>query len=122
MQLAQLYVFTTYIALDLEQAVYNSNQDIVEVKQLKRIVDYKSWIKPFIDTPHYHTAPHNFVFRLSNEGKAVMHYRKWSSDSWLPAAPKEGLSLLKVGIIVDNVACCNTKYLLNRIHLKVLQS
>ena len=37
--------------LDLEQAVCNSNQEIVGVKQLRRVFDYKSWLLPYIETP-----------------------------------------------------------------------
>lgn len=76
--------------------MYNSDQVIVEVKQLKRVFDYKSWLLPYIETPHHHTAPHNFLFRMGSERKVVMFYRNWSSDDWLPAPPKDGLTILKV--------------------------
>ena len=76
--------------------MYNSNQEIVGVKQLRRVFDYKSWLLPYIETRHNHTAPHNFLFHLGSKGKVVMFYRNWSSDDWLPAPPKDGLMILKV--------------------------
>lgn len=81
---------------DLELAVYNSNQEVISVAQFKQMVDYKAWLRPYIETPHHHTIPHNFLFRLGSSGKVVMRYRNWSSDTWLPSAPDEGVVILKV--------------------------
>lgn len=81
---------------DLKEAVYNSNQEVTSVKQLSAVYDYKTWLKPFIITPHNHTAPHNFLFRCNESGSSVMLYRNWSTDEWLPQTPNDGLMLLKV--------------------------
>ena len=51
---------------------------------LNAIYDFKSWLSPQINTPHNHTMPHYFMFQCNDQGKAVMYYRKWSSDQWLP--------------------------------------
>jgi hypothetical protein len=66
------------------------------VTQLKQLYDYKKWVKPHIDTPHEHTNPHNFLFRLNSKKEAIMLYRNWSSDSWISGPEGEGLKLLKV--------------------------
>ena len=92
--------------IDLEEAVFQSSHDIVGAKQLRRILDYKSWLLPYIETPHHHTAPHNFLFRMGSEEKVVMFYRNWSSDNWLPAPPNDGLTILKVYYIVTNNNSC----------------
>ena len=93
------FVFKTpssFSLKDLKEAVYNSNQEVTSVKQLSAIYDYKTWLKPFINTPHNHTAPHNFLFRCNESGNAVMLYRNWSSDEWQPQTPDDELMLLKV--------------------------
>ena len=86
--------------IDLEQAVYNSDQEIVGVKQLRRVFDYKSWLLPYTETPHNHTAPHNFHFCMGSGGKVVMFYCNWSSNDWLPAPPKDGLTILKIITVI----------------------
>lgn len=93
------FVFKTPFSFslkDLKEAVYNSNQEVTSVKQLSAIYDYKTWLKPFINTPHNHTAPHNFLFQCNESGSAVMLYRNWSSDEWRPQTPDDELMLLKV--------------------------
>ena len=81
---------------ELEEAVLNSDQKIVGARDVHELYDIKSWMKPYIDTPHGHTNPHNFLFRQNRNGRAEMLYRNWSSDPWLPAAPEPGKLLLKV--------------------------
>ena len=85
-----------YCYAELEEAILNSDQRIIRVRQIEELYDIKAWIKPYINTPHGHTNPHNFLFRQSTSGRAEMLYRNWSSDPWLPAAPEPGLLLLKV--------------------------
>ena len=77
----------------MKEALYHSDQDIKSVKKLEYLFDVKSWIIPYIDTPHNHTNPHNFMFRNNENGEAVMLYRNWSSDTWVTS---DGLKLLKV--------------------------
>ena len=86
----------THTHPDLKQAAYNSNHDITSVKNFTVLYDYKSWLSPYINTPHNHTTPHNFLYQMDARGKAVMVYQNWSSDQWLPSHPKPGLELLKV--------------------------
>lgn len=74
----------------------NSNQEITSVKCLDAIYDYKGWLSPHINTPHNHTTPHNFMFQCDEKGTALMYYRNWSSDEWLPPPPQPGIELLKV--------------------------
>ena len=93
------FVFNTLFSFslkDLKEAVYNSNQEVTSVKQLSAVYDYKTWLKPFINTPHGHTSPHNFLFQCNEKGSAVMFYRNWSTDEWLPKTPDDGVMLLKV--------------------------
>ena len=84
------------LILDLQEAVYNSDQRIVEVKSIDEVYDIKGWLTPHIDTPHNHTNPHSFLFRANQDGKAEMFYRNWSSDTWKPTSPEAGLFLLNV--------------------------
>ena len=72
-----------YIALELKEAVLNCDQQVMDVSEVDMIHDVESWLLPHIDTPHGHTNPHNFLFRLGGGGKAEMHYRNWSADPWL---------------------------------------
>ena len=46
----------THTHPDLKQAAYNSNHDITSVKNFTVLYDYKSWLSPYINTPHYHTT------------------------------------------------------------------
>ena len=87
---------TCMLILDLQEAVYNSDQRIVEVKSIDEVYDIKGWLTPHIDTPHNHTNPHSFLFRANQDGKAEMFYRNWSSDTWKPTSPEAGLFLLNV--------------------------
>ena len=80
---------------DLKEALQQQSR-VTSVKQLSAVYDYKTWLKPFIITPHNHTAPHNFLFRCNESGSSVMLYRDWSTDEWLPQTPNDGLMLLKV--------------------------
>ena len=82
----------------------NSNHHVVKVTEIQEVYDDKTWLKPCIDTPHRHTSPHNFLFRRNQHGKAEMLYRNWSSDAWMPQAPKTGLVLLKVSILLSRAA------------------
>ena len=93
------FVFNTLFSFslkDLKEAVYNSNQEVTSVKQLSAVYDYKTWLKSFINTPHGHTSAHNFLFQCNEKGSAVMFYRNWSTDEWLPKTPDDGVMLLKV--------------------------
>ena len=86
------------IHLDLKQGILSSDHQLQEVSEIDQVFDAKAWIKPQIDTPRGHTNPHNFLFRMGENGKAEMLYRNWSSDEWIPRAPERGLQLLKVSI------------------------
>ena len=77
----------------LKEAVWISNQEVTSVKQLSAMYDYMTWLKPFINTPHNHTAPHNFLFRCNVSGSAEMLYQNWSTDEWLPQTPNDGLKV-----------------------------
>ena len=90
-----------YLALELKEAVLNSDQEVMAVSEVDMIHDIKSWLVPHINTPHGHTNPHNFLFRLGESEKAEMQYRNWSTDSWLPLAPEPGVVLLKVSTTCD---------------------
>ena len=82
--------------LDIEQRFIDSNQSVAGVSSLKYIFNIRDWIAPCLDEIKYHTTPHVFLFRRDeDQGKAVMYYKHWSSDPWIP---KEGLILLKVYI------------------------
>ena len=66
------------------------------MSSLKYIFNIRDWIAPCLDEIKYHTTPHVFLFRREEDrGKAVMYYKHWSSEPWIP---KEGLILLKVYI------------------------
>ena len=70
---AHLKKNSAYTLGDLEQAVYNNNQDVVPVTQLKRMLDYNSWLH-CDTTSSYHSS------QLS---------------LWLPTLPDEGIIILK---------------------------
>ena len=65
---------------------------------LENIRDARLWLGPFIQELHGHSQPHCFRFTLSEDGYAMMHYKRWSHEQW----STEGLMLLKVRI---KVAC-----------------
>ena len=52
--------------------------------------DIKTWLDPVRETMRYHTGPH--CFRITREnGKAVLHTKKWSTDKrWVPVRAEEG--------------------------------
>ena len=91
----KLFLLCMYL-IDLREAVFNSNQEIASVTHLNAIYDFKGWLAPYINTPHNHTTPHNFLFMCNDDGNAVMLYRNWSSDQWLPPPPQPAIQLLKV--------------------------
>ena len=70
---AHLKKNSAYTLGDLEQAVYNNNRDVVPVTQLKRMLDYNSWLH-CDTTSSYHSS------QLS---------------LWLPTLPDEGIIILK---------------------------
>ena len=92
----EIIVILLHSILELKEAVLNSDQQVMEVSEVEMVYDIKSWLIPHLDTPHGHTNPHNFLFRLGENEKAEMQYRNWSTDSWLPLPPKHGVVLLKV--------------------------
>ena len=92
----EIIVILLHSILELKEAVLNSDQQVMEVSEVEMVYDIKSWLIPHLDTPHGHTNPHNFLFRLGENEKAEMQYRNWSTDSWLPLPPKYGVVLLKV--------------------------
>ena len=61
---------------------------------LRYVYDVRSWISPCLEEITRHTAPHIFRFRRNENGRAEMHYKHWSHESWEPA--ERGLFLLKV--------------------------
>ena len=74
---AHLKKNSAYTLGDLEQAVYNNNRDVVPVTQLKRMLDYNSWLH-CDTTSSYHSS--QLSLRPGSGGKVVMIYRNWSSD------------------------------------------
>ena len=84
---SRIYVYLC-IHTELKEAVLNCDQQIIDVAELDVIWDIKLWLLPHINTPHGHTNPQNFVFQCGESGKGEMHYRNWSSDSWLPLPPQ----------------------------------
>ena len=70
---AHLKKNSAYTLGDLEQAVYNNNRDVVPVTQLKRMLDYNSWL-------HCDTTSSYHSLQLS---------------LWLPTLPDEGIIILK---------------------------
>ncbi|PFX12470.1 hypothetical protein AWC38_SpisGene23570 [Stylophora pistillata] len=49
---------------------------------LQIVYDIKSLISDHAEELHEHTVPKCFKFNLNSEGKATMHYRKWSHERW----------------------------------------
>ena len=49
---------------------------------IESMFDVKSWITPHLDELHGHRDPHCFKFILNEEGKCVLYFRNWTSDSW----------------------------------------
>ena len=80
--------------IDLREAVFKSNQEIASVKYLDAIYNFQDWLAPYINTPHNHTTPHNFLFLCNENGNTAMHYRNWSSDQWLPPPSQPDIELL----------------------------
>ena len=71
----------------------NCDQQIIDVAELDVIWDIIMAVTPH-QYPYGHTNPHNFVFQCGESGKGEMHYRNWSSDSWLPLPSQCGVVLL----------------------------
>ena len=43
----------------------------------------KDWLSVHSEEIHEHVQPHCFKFTRNPSGKAVMYYRKWSTDTWM---------------------------------------
>lgn len=67
----------------METALKASNKSVKSVSTLQYIFDIKSWIAPYLDEIHGHTAPHVFRFRFNHTSKkGEMHYKYWSHQAW----------------------------------------
>ena len=66
--------------------------------RLQQVFNVDAWLKPHLTTLHEHTHPHCFKFACEGETmKAVMYYRKWSSDDWM--GPVQVLKVCKITYI-----------------------
>ena len=48
---------------------------------LDRVYKIKEWLSPCISRISFHAGPHQFKIELNNNDKAVLVYKKWSTDS-----------------------------------------
>ena len=65
---------------------------------LDRIYKIKEWLSPCISIISFHAGPHQFKIELNKDDKAVVVYKKWSTDSvW------ESCDGLNDGILINNL-------------------
>jgi len=52
---------------------------------LDGVWDFKEWLKPHIATIEQHSWYHVYRFTRSSSGAAVLHYKMYSPQPWLPS-------------------------------------
>ena len=93
-----------------------------------KIYKIKEWIAPYIQKISFHAGPHQFKIKLNEDCRAVLTYKKWSTDNnwetcasvndgilltWIPdgkpeterADPKKLPALSIEGLMNDYKAC-----------------
>lgn len=61
--------------------------------------DVKAWLDPALNRLHNHSRPHIFKFLRDSTDNAIMLYKNWNEDTWLPE-DNSGISLLKVSMLL----------------------
>ncbi len=79
-----LFMEIQYFLTDLERSITESYSPTIRVRSATPEYDIKNWLLPHLAGRfHNHSQPHWFKFSKL-DGHAVMHYKLWSKDEWLP--------------------------------------
>ena len=71
--------------IEMDAALWASNQNVKHSSTLNYVLDIKIWIAPHLDEIHGHTAPLVFRFRLNHAKRAEMYYQHCSHEPWKPS-------------------------------------
>ena len=81
----------TLLPVDLMNLIQRSCTPTPSTFMMDGVWDFKDWLTPHLATLEQHSWYHVYRFTRNSYGAAVLHYKVYSTDPWLPN--KDGVLL-----------------------------
>jgi len=78
-----------FLCVDLLNLIQQSCTPTPSVFKIDGVWDFKEWLTPHMANIGQHSWYHVYRFTRNPSGKAVLHYKKYSTDAWLPSEDGE---------------------------------
>ena len=91
-----------FIHVDLLSLIERSCTPTPSAVVLDGVWDFKEWLTPHMANIEQHSWYHVYRFTRNTNGAAVLHYKVYSTDAWLPnkdGVLLDGEQLLMVNIV-----------------------